>query len=408
MNKQKLNILGINVSTLDQKSILQKVDGFLNDTKPNFLVTANPEIILRAMEDEEYFVLINKANLVVPDGIGLKFAAWALFKNIHRFTGVDLTEYLLAQAEAENIKLGILIWSKGLTSKNDLVAILKNKYPRLNFICQEIERDVAIPVNEEFNNFQPQLIFVALGFPWQEKFIYHQLLNKNYVRLALGVGGTFDFICGKIVRAPKMMRILGLEWIWRVIKQPQNRKARLKRVYNAFFVFVIKYLNWRFIKPWQYRPNVACLLYKKENGIYKILIVKRSDWQEAHWQIPQGGRDGTDVEAAGKRELREELNIKDIKTIVSYNNLYKYKFGERGEETSYVDHAKKHTGYRGQIQSLYIAEFLGQDSDIKINYWDHNGWKWVDADNLLNEVHPVRREGYKIYLEKFNKTILSF
>lgn len=113
------------------------------------------------------------------------------------------------------------------------------------------------------------------------------------------------------------------------------------------------------------------------------------------------------VEIAGKRELYEELSIDKLKTVAAYKDLYQYKFGDRGEKTSYVDHCKKHTGYKGQRQSLYIAEFLGQDSDISINYWDHSGWKWVDADNLLDEVHQTRRTGYEIYFKKFKEVAMS-
>jgi len=404
MNKEKLNILGINITTLTRQQILERIDTFLASSKPNFLVTVNPEIILQAMRDEEYFVMVNRADLTVPDGAGLTFAAWGLFNHLHRFTGVDLTEALLAKAAKENIKVAILLWNKGLTRSNDVVNVLKNKFPKLDFICQEIGRDENVNISSEIDSFAPQLVFVALGSPWQEKIIYHQLLKKDYIKLAIGVGGTFDFISGKVVRAPKIMRALGLEWIWRVFHQAKGgRTQRAKRIYNAFFVFVEKYLEWRFVKPFLYRPNVACLLFKKENDKYRILLVKRSDWQEPHWQMPQGGRDGMDVEKAGKRELYEELNTEKFKAVATYKNIYKYKFGERGEEACYTDHCKKHTGYKGQIQSLYIGEFLGQDSDIRINYWDHDGWKWVDADDLLNEVHPTRQEGYKIYLEKFKE-----
>jgi N-acetylglucosaminyldiphosphoundecaprenol N-acetyl-beta-D-mannosaminyltransferase len=404
MNKEKLNILGVNVSTLDRQEILKRIDAFLMSSKVNFLVTINPEIILQAMKDEEYFIMINNVDLSVPDGAGLTFAAWALFKNIHRFPGVDLTEVLLAKAETENIKVAIFVWNKGLTHSHEIKAVLKNKYPKLNFICQEIDRDVKAEMNSEVGDFAPQIAFVAVGSPWQEKIIYHQLLKKDYIRLALGVGGTFDFLSGKVARAPKIMRALGLEWIWRVFNQTKGgRMQRLHRIYNAFIVFTLKYLNWRFIQPFLYRPNVACLLYKREGGKYKILIVRRSDLNNEHWQLPQGGTDGLNIETAGKKELEEEVGIKNIKTIGVFKNLHHYEFDREIMQKNNPSHPSRHTGYKGQKQSLYIAEFLGQDNDIKINYWDHNGWKWVDADNLINEIHAVRREGYGIYLEKFKQ-----
>jgi len=404
MNKEKLNILGINVTRLNRQQILDKVDVFLSSAKANFIITVNPEIVLTAMQDEEYFVLVNRADLAVPDGVGLTFAAWALFDHVHRFPGVDLTEILLAKAAKERRKVAILLWQEGLTRTSDLEPVLKNKYPDLNFICREISRDENQEMGTDINNFAPQLVFVALGSPWQEKVIYHQILKKDYVKLAMEVGGTFDFISGKVVRAPKLMRLLGLEWVWRVFHQAKGGRAqRAKRIYNAFFVFIMRYLQWRFILPFTYRPNVACLLFKKESSKYQILLVKRSDIDN-HWQLPQGGRDGMRPEIAGKKELSEELNLSSdkIKTVASYNNLHKYKFDKNIWGKSFAS-PQKHGGYKGQRQSLYIAEFLGQDEDIKINYWDHNGWKWVDADNLINEVHLTRQAGYKIYLEKFKE-----
>lgn len=407
MNEEKLNILGISISTLNHQEVLKKIDGFLASNKSNFLVTANPEIILQALRDEEYFVMLHKANLVIPDGTGLAFAAWALFANIHRFTGADLTEILLAKAEKEGIKVAILLWEKGLTDDQEIVGVLKNKYPQLKLICQAISRNVDKKIEGKIDDFAPQLIFVALGSPWQEKIIFHQLLKKYYLKLAIGVGGTFDFISGKVVRAPKLMRLLGLEWIWRVCSQSKGgRRQRLKRIYNAFFVFVAKYLYWRFVMPFCYRPNVACLLYKKVNENYKILIVKRADI-ENHWQLPQGGRDGLEIEVAGKKELEEEVNVSsnDLKTVEVFKNLFKYRFDHKDWGKDYMTSTQRHGGYKGQRQSLYIAEFLGQDSNIKINYWDHDDWKWVDAENFLEEVHFIRRAGYKIYFDKFTKII---
>lgn len=400
--EEKLNILGINISTLNRQKILQKIDAFLASAKPNFLVTVNPEIILQAMEDEEYFAMINNADLAVPDGAGLTFAAWALFTRVYRWPGVDLTDVLLSKAAQENIKVAILLWNGGLTHARNINEVFKNKYPQLNFICREIDKEVDAKLDSDIDGFAPQLVLVSLGSPWQEKIIWHQLLKKDYVRLAIGVGGTFDFICGKIARAPKWMRTFGLEWVWRLIQQPW----RWRRIYNALIVFTAKYLKWLLILPLLYRPNVACLLYKKENDKYKILIVKRSDTEDEHWQLPQGGLDGLDIISAGKKEIVEEIGIKNIRTVAVFKNLYKYQFDNKiRTKFNYNNLPQRNNGYKGQRQSLYIAEFLGQDSDIRINYWDHSGWQWVDAYNFLNEVHPVRREGYRIYLKKFKEVV---
>jgi len=75
--------------------------------------------------------------------------------------------------------------------------------------------------------------------------------------------------------------------------------------------------------------------------------------------------------------------------------LYKYKFDKKI--------GKGFDGYKGQKQGLVIAEFFGNDSDIKINFWDHSNWKWVDNKNLIQEVHSLRKQSAKIFLDKFSK-----
>ena len=96
--------------------------------------------------------------------------------------------------------------------------------------------------------------------------------------------------------------------------------------------------------------------------------------------------------AAGARELREELNTENFKPVAVFKNLFKYK-------------SQNPRGYKGQKQSLLVAEFTGEDSDIKINSWEHRAWRWVEAEKLVESVHPVRRASAEIFMEKFNKTI---
>lgn len=386
-----ISILGVNISTLNKKEILEKIKRFLKDGKQHQVVTPNPEFLLSAKKDEEFFYILNNADLAIPDGIGLKFAGWAMGKNIHRFAGADLVKDILKIARENNLKIAVLNWSGGLSNSADIESAIKRDYSELQLLTLDIGREPRITNNESriINDFQPDILFCTLGAPWQEKLIYHNLKNLSSVKLAIGIGGAFDFLTGKIKRAPGLMRRLGLEWLWRLFKQPR----RWKRICNAVIAFPALFLKWGFILPFLYRPNVACMLYKKDNNKFKILIVERAD-DGGHWQLPQGGTDGEDVEKAGERELREELGTDKFRIRKIYQNLWKYKFGKE-------DKSGKILGYKGQKQSLAIAEFLGKDEDIKINFWDHSGWKWVDAENLINEVHPVRRDAAEIFLEKF-------
>jgi putative (di)nucleoside polyphosphate hydrolase len=227
--------------------------------------------------------------------------------------------------------------------------------------------------------------------------MYHELPKLPSVRLAMAVGGSFDFMTGKRQRAPRWLRLIGLEWLWRLAIQP----TRWRRIYRAVIVFPYKFLKWKFVLPYFYRPNVACLLYKKEvGGVYKIFIVERTE-KKGHWQLPQGGTRDEALMVAGAREIREEISNDKFRPIISFPDLYKYDFSDGTGKYK----IQRHTGYRGQKQGLFIAEYLGQDSDIKINFYDHSAWRWVEAERLVETVFPLRQESTKIFLEKFLGTI---
>ncbi|MFH1427335.1 MAG: WecB/TagA/CpsF family glycosyltransferase [Patescibacteria group bacterium] len=387
-----INILGIKIDKIKKAEVLKKIEQFLASKKAHYIVTPNPEIILQSMKDEELFYVLNNADLSIPDGFGLKIAALAMGKKIYRFTGADLVKELIENKKFKNLKIGILNWNQSLSKKEDLIFLLtkckiQNKVIDIDNNFKEIPQAMI--------EFSPEILFLNLGAPYQEKYIYHYYQKIPNLKLAIGVGGAFDFLTGKIKRAPKLMQILGLEWLWRLFKQPW----RLARIKNAVIVFPIKFIRWRFIRSFFYRPNVVCLLYKKENNIFKILLLERVD-QPGHWQIPQGGIDKENLITAGKRELEEEVGSNKFKVIKILKSVYRYKFTENN--TCAGISSRLVHGYKGQKQSLLIAEFFGSDKDIKINFWDHSNWKWVDCDKVVNEVHELRQKGTKIFIQKFN------
>jgi len=398
-----VNILGINISDYKKPEILAKIVGFLSSDSQHYIVTPNPEIILRASheDDEELFYILNKADLAIADGVGLKFASWLQDRNLPRLTGADLTLDLLQLAQAQKMKVLVINWDGGLSKKMDIAAALHRRYPDLDFLIKDEPRDYFISEEDtELKKYGAQIMLVALGAPYQEKFIWHNLKKLPAVKVAIGIGGALDFLTGKIKRAPKIMRAAGLEWLWRLIKQPQKRA---RRIYNATWIFTKEALRSRFILPWIYRKNVACLLYKNDNGNYKILLVERTEGK-GHWQLPQGGTDGLDLKTAGLKELSEELNLPKEKFAIRavMKNLYKYTF-DKG--LGKYKNPQRHLGYKGQCQSLIIAEFLGDLNEPRVNFWDHQNYKWVDANNLINEVHELRKPSAKIYLEKFKELI---
>ncbi len=404
------NVLGINLSELSKSEVLKKIADFLHDNKQHYVVTPNAEIILASHKDEEFFYILNQADISLADGSGPQIAAWLFGTKVPRITGADMTIEILKLAAQEKIKVMILNWENGLSGVNEISESLTKKFPGITFSVINISRDILLSEEKinQINEYQPKIIFNALGFPYQEKSIYHNLKKLPSVKLALGIGGSFDFITEKIKRAPKIFRKLGLEWLWRLLNifKYKNSLKRLKRIYTATVVFILKVIKTRFINPYFYRANVACFLYKKEGDDFKVLLVERTD-QSGHWQLPQGGTDGESLRVAGARELREELGTDKFIPKATFKKVHKYRFKDRKNNFITNDSKLYKFDHKGQSQGLFIGEFIGSDSDIKINFWDHQNFKWVNVDDLKNSVHPVRREASEKFLKKFQSLNLN-
>lgn len=393
-----VNILGINFNALSHDETISQIEGFLNDGRQHYIVTPNPEIILSAHQDEELFYILNHADLSLADGFGLKLAGLITGKTIPRLTGADLTIELLSLAEDKELRVVIANRADGLSGHELIKKTLQEKYPKLQIAVIDLQRQEPLSSEQlkKLQTFRADILFNTFGSPYQEKFIYHNLKELPDTKLAIGVGGAFDFITGQIRRAPKMMRIIGLEWLWRLIQQP----ARWKRIYNATIVFTAVLLRSR-LNHLFYRPNVACLLYKDTPSGPQILTVQRED-DAGHWQLPQGGTDGEPLDKAGAREIREELNTDKFIRQATFKNLYKYKFPPAGQPGTSSLSRRYIFDYKGQKQGLFIARFTGRDEDIRVNFWDHVAWRWVDADKLIDSIHQRRREAARIFLTKFN------
>ncbi|PKM88979.1 hypothetical protein CVU83_00865 [Candidatus Falkowbacteria bacterium HGW-Falkowbacteria-2] len=390
------NILGVNTGEKTWSEAISAISSFYIDGQSHLLVTPNPEIILKALHDEELFYTLNSADLSLADGFGLKVAAMLSGQKIHRVTGADLLPYLLHEAESNNRKVLIINRRDGLSSADDIHQSLSQQYPQLQVKVIDSDR-IETPSDEQvriIKDFQPMLAICLFGSPYQEKYINNLKIALGHLPIATGLGGAFDFITGKIKRASPVWRKLGLEWLWRLIQQP----SRWRRIWRATVVFTFRAIQWLYIMPNFYRPNVAVIMFRKNSKGREILIVERQG-EAGHWQLPQGGLDGLSILDSGLKELREETGATSVSVVDTYKDLFKYEFDKELGKYSNPNN-KRHFGYKGQKQSLLIVEFLGNDDEIKINHWDHQAWRWVPETKLIKSLHSCRREAAKIYLNK--------
>lgn len=228
-----IKILGTSVTTAPKNQILEYILKRLeNRDKKFYIVTPNPEIITFASASKEYQDILNGAEVSIPDGMGVLVAGKLLKKDIRaRITGVDLMLELCHEASKRGLSIGLLGGRDGVAERT--AECLVKKYPGLRIVL----------TTEEFPiGFVPHIdiLFVAFGFPKQERWIAKNLPDIK-VSVAMGVGGAFDYISGKVPRAPKVVRDMGMEWVFRLVRQPWRIRRQL-----ALPVFVGKVLRERF------------------------------------------------------------------------------------------------------------------------------------------------------------------
>ena len=224
----KTEILGVKIDNLAMEGALQKVEDFLKDGQQHYIVTPNPEFLVLAQKDEEFRRILNQADLAISDGVGLILAARFLGQSLkQRVSGTDLMEKICQKAAQKKWPIFLIGGVEGIAER--VAENLRKKYLGLKIgTVLQIQSLQTRTVSEG-----QSLLFIALGAPKQEKWIAKNLRKMPSVKLAMGVGGAFDFMAGQVPRAPKFLRAIGLEWLWRLFYQPW----RIKRIFRAVIVF---------------------------------------------------------------------------------------------------------------------------------------------------------------------------
>ena len=216
--KNKINILGVNFDNTTMLEMVENIKQFISsNTDDNlFIVTANPEIVDYATEHEQYRNLINQADYVVPDGTGIVKASKRLKQPLkRRVPGIELLEECLKIAHVSHQRVYLL------GSKNEIIETaekkLQSQYPNIHFAHHHgyihLEDETVI---KRITSFNPDYIFVGMGFPKQEQWIQkHKDKFKHTVMM--GVGGSFEVFSGSKKRAPQIFRKLNIERVYRVL-----------------------------------------------------------------------------------------------------------------------------------------------------------------------------------------------
>ena len=223
----RTDILGVGFDDLTMDETIAEAKRLLDKGETSYCVTPNPEIVYEARQDEQFRALLNGASLVLPDGVGILLGAKILRTPLkEKVSGVDFAERLAALLEKESRSLYLLGGKPGVA---ELAADkLRERYPNLN-ICGTNDgyfQDEA-PLVEQIRAASPAVLYVCLGSPKQEHFMRDHL-NDLSGCLMVGLGGTLDAFAGTVKRAPAWMQRMGLEWFYRLLKEPRRLKRQLR------------------------------------------------------------------------------------------------------------------------------------------------------------------------------------
>ena len=235
MERKTVKILGFNVDTFTFEEALEYIKN-----RHGHIVTINPEMIQAAKQNEEFANIIDSAELVIPDGIGVQLGLKILGYNVRRIAGIEFARKLVDMF-SENSEPIAFVGAKPEVITG-AVENIKKETPSVN-VCyvqdgyfKDDERVV-----EEIKNSGAKLVLVAMGSPKQE-FLIKQLKESMNDAVFIGIGGSFDVWAGTVKRAPLIYQKLGLEWLYRTIKEPK----RFKRIFPTLPLFVLKVLQEKF------------------------------------------------------------------------------------------------------------------------------------------------------------------
>ena len=234
---ERVDILGVGFDNLTFEQARDRAYDYIGG-KCHYMVTPNPEIVYMARNDPEASAAVNGADMVIADAIGIMYGARILKTPLQaRIPGIDLAVALMRRMAERGGRLFLLGAKPGVAEKarDNLSA----QYPGLE-VCGVHDgyfTDDALVINE-INESGADVIFVCLGSPRQELWMRDNR-DRFSASLMIGLGGSIDIFSGTVKRAPAFMRRLGLEWLYRLIKQP-SRIGRMMKL-PMFLVLVMRH-----------------------------------------------------------------------------------------------------------------------------------------------------------------------
>ena len=232
--------MGFRIDNLSFEEGINAAMDLVRSDKVSQVITINPEMINYAIKNEEFSKIVQNAEMVIPDGIGVKIALKLNGFGVKRLPGIDFAYRLMQECAKSNLPVAIIgakeeVIKKAIDNLREKIENLNIVYYRNGYFNNDEE------VYNELIEKSPRLILVAMGSPRQEEFIN---TAKKYLPpcLMVGIGGSLDVWSGMVKRAPAIYQKLGLEWLYRTITQPE----RFKRIFPTLPLFLIKAIIYKY------------------------------------------------------------------------------------------------------------------------------------------------------------------
>ena len=223
---KRIDILGVWVDAISLTDAVTTVDHWIGSTQTQMILAVNPEIVIASHRDSKLRLCLNHASLLIPDGIGIVIAARLLHgKRFSRLPGSELMPALCERAAQRGYR--VFLFGASQHANDRAAEELKKTYKGIDIAGRHqgfVSDNEMGPLIDKINTSKTDILFVALGSPRQEYWINNYAAYLN-VAVCQGVGGTFDIIAGLVKRAPLWLRRIHLEWLYRLIRQP-NRILR--------------------------------------------------------------------------------------------------------------------------------------------------------------------------------------
>ncbi len=245
---ERFQVLGVGIDRVSLAEAVDRIAHFIQTGGTRQVVTINPEFTIAARHNRRFYQVLRKADLAVADGIGIVWAVpgspWAIGLP-ERVGGIDLVERLAERAAREGYRLFLLGAAPGVAE--EAAAALIGRNPRL--LVAGAYAGSPLPgeqpaIRTMIRAAHPDILLVAFGAPAQDLWIAENQAAMG-VPVAIGVGGAFDFLAGRIRRAPRWIQRIGLEWLYRLVRQPSRwrRMTALPRFAGMVLVLIVARLR---------------------------------------------------------------------------------------------------------------------------------------------------------------------